>query len=335
VKQHFTYKESLDGPAALPSLGLGCAAIGNLYAAVSDADVAGVFSAALASGLRYFDTAPFYGHGLSEARLGAFLRATPGDFTVSSKVGRGLAQGEAPGETGFVGAACARPYFDYSRDGVLAQVEASLGRLGRAHLDIAFVHDIGAMTHAEAHPAKLAEALQGAFPALADLKAEGVVGAVGVGVNEVAICLDLIDRVELDVILLAGRYTLLEQAPLDDLLPLCAARGIAVVVGGPYNSGILAGGGQYDYAAAPAHIARRVAEIEETCLSFGVPLAAAALQFPLGHPAVVSVIPGARTAAEVQSNAAYAAHDIPADLWDALKLRGLIRADAPVPGWEG
>ena len=155
------------------------------------------------------------------------------------------------------------------------------------------------------------------------------------GVNEVAICLDLIDRVELDVILLAGRYTLLEQAPLDDLLPLCAARGIAVVVGGPYNSGILAGGGQYDYAAAPAHIARRVAEIEETCLSFGVPLAAAALQFPLGHPAVVSVIPGARTAAEVQSNAAYAAHDIPADLWDALKLRGLIRADAPVPGWEG
>lgn len=315
----------------LPPLGLGCAAIGNLYAAVPEADAAAVLASAAQAGLHYFDTAPFYGHGLSEERLGTFLRSATGELLLSSKVGRGLAPGEAAGNTGFVEAALARPYFDYSHDGVLAQMEGSLRRLGRDRLDIAYVHDIGALTHGAAHSERLAEARTGAFPALARLKREGVIGAVGVGVNETAVCLELLDVVELDVILLAGRYTLLEQAPLDDLLPLCAARGIAVVVGGPYNSGVLAGGGRYDYGAVPPAVAQRVAAMESVCLAHGVPLAAAALQFPLAHPAVRSVIPGARTAAEVRANAGHFAHPIPADMWGELKARGLLRADAPVP----
>lgn len=312
-------------------MGLGCAAIGNLYSPVADADAQAVLKTACEAGVRYFDTAPFYGHGLSEDRLGAFLQSVPNDLLLSSKVGRGLAEGEAPGNTGFVNAGFARPYFDYSHDGVLAQVDKSLARLGRDRLDIAFVHDIGALTHGADHPRQLGQARNGAFPALARLKRDGVVGAVGIGVNESAIALELIDDVDLDVILLAGRYTLLEQGPLDDLLPRCAARGIAVVVGGPYNSGVLAGGSQYDYAAIPADIAARVASLERVCRAHAVPLAAAALQFPLGHAAVRSVIPGARTAEEVRANAGYFAHPIPAALWNQLKSERLLRADAPVP----
>lgn len=331
MKRHFTYKDSVATSVNLPSLGLGCAALGNLYAEVSEADAAATLAAAWAAGIRYFDTAPFYGHGLSEQRLGAFLRSQRDSLQVSTKVGRGLANGETAENTGFVAAAHARPYFDYSADGVLRQVDASLVRMGRDRIDVAFVHDIGALTHGAAHAERLAEAVSGAFPALARLKNAGVAGAVGIGVNEVAVCLELIDRVDLDVILLAGRYTLLEQAPLDDLLPLCAARGIALVVGGPFNSGLLAGGAHYDYGAIPPEVAARVASIDRVCRSHNVPMAAAALQFPLAHPAVCSVIPGARNAAEIEANVGHLAHAIPAALWAQLKAEGLMRADTPVP----
>ncbi len=315
---------------ALSALGLGCAAFGNLYAAVSDRDVADALVSAVDVGVRHFDTAPYYGHGLSESRLGALLPAASG-LVLSTKVGRSLAPGEDPGDTGFVEASFARPYFDYRRDAVLRQVEESLRRLRRDRIDILYVHDIGAMVHGADHPARFREALEGAFPALAELKAQGVVGAIGIGVNEIAVCLETLGAVELDLILLAGRFTLLEQGALDRLLPLCVERNVGVVVGGPFNSGVLAGGAHYDYAGVPPAIAARVQRMQALCLRHDVRLPAAALQFPLAHPAVVSVIPGARSAAEVRANAAAMGEAIPAAFWAEMKQEGLIHPDSPVP----
>lgn len=315
----------------LPPLGMGCAALGNLYAPISDGDAQAALEAAAAGRVRFFDTAPYYGHGLSEARLGAFLAGLPARPILSTKVGRSLAHGEAPGDTGFVDAARARPYFDYSGTAVERQVHESLGRLGVDAVDMLLVHDLGAHTHGEAHLRQFDIAMQGAFPALAALKRQGLTRGLGVGVNEVAICLQVLAQIDLDVILLAGRYTLLEQAPLDDLLPLCAARGVRVIVGGPFNSGVLAGNPHYDYGAVPPAVAARVHALAAICKRHGVPLAAAALQFPLAHLAVASVIPGARSAAEMIANIAHMAHPIPPELWADMQHAGLIRADAPVP----
>ena len=314
----------------LPSLGFGAAAVGNLYTAVSDAAAAATIAAAVAGGIRLFDTSPFYGHGLSEMRLGKGLLGIA-DIMVSTKVGRSLAVGEDPGDTGFVDAARARPYFDYSRAGVLAQVEGSCARLGRSRIDIALVHDIGAVTHGDAHPTRFREALDGAFPALADLQAQGVVGTIGIGVNEVAVALETLDTASVDVILLAGRYTLLDQTALDVLLSRCVARGVTVIVGGPYNSGVLAGGDHFDYGAVSPAVRARVTALAAVCARHGVPLAAAALQFPLAHSAVATVIPGARSAAEVEANLALLAVAIPAQLWADLRNAGLLHPDAPVP----
>ena len=316
---------------ALPSLGMGCAALGNLYAPISDADAMATLAAAAAGGVTFFDTAPYYGHGLSESRLGAFLAGLQDKPFLSTKVGRSLAQGEAPGDTGFVDAAKARPYFDYSGPAVERQVAESLGRLGVEALDLLLVHDLGALTHGADHARQFGVAMAGAFPVLSDMKARKVTRAIGLGVNEVAICLEVLAEIDLDVILLAGRYTLLEQAPLDDLLPVCEARGVKVIVGGPFNSGVLAGNPHYDYGAVPPAVSTRVQSLAAVCARHGVPLAAAALQFPLAHPAVASVIPGARSAAEITANIAHMAHPIPAGLWTDLKEAGLIRSDAPVP----
>jgi D-threo-aldose 1-dehydrogenase len=315
----------------VPVLGLGCAALGNLYAPMTDAEAAATLAAAAAGRIAYFDTAPYYGHGLSETRLGQYLRGVAGEAVmVSSKVGRSLRPaGVPPTDTGFVDAAPFEPYFDYRREAVLVQVEESLGRLGRERLDLAFVHDIGAQTHGAAHAERFDEALKGAFPALQDLKARGTVGAVGIGVNEVAVCLEVLDRIELDVILLAGRYTLLDQSAAQALLPLCLRRGVAVVVGGPFNSGLLAGGAHFDYAPAPPAIVARAARIGEVCARHGVALAAAALHFVLRHPAVVSVIPGARHPAEVRANLDHLASPPPPELWDALAAEGLIDSASP------
>jgi D-threo-aldose 1-dehydrogenase len=328
VNQDFTNKL----PAApLPPLGMGCAALGNLYAPISDADAQAALAAAATGGVTFFDTAPYYGHGLSESRLGAFLAGLPGKPILSTKVGRSLAAGEAPGDTGFIDAARARPYFDYSAAAVARQVDESLGRLGVDAVDLLLVHDLGALTHGADHARQFRIAMAGAFPALADLKAGKRTRAIGLGVNEVAICLEVLAEIDLDVILLAGRYTLLEQAPLDDLLPLCAARGVKLIVGGPFNSGVLAGNPHYDYGAVPPAVAARVRALGAVCARHAVPLAAAALQFPLAHPAVASVIPGARSAAEVTANIALMDHPIPTAFWAELKDAGLIRADAPVP----
>lgn len=310
---------------------MGCAALGNLYSPISDGDAQAALQAAADGGVGFFDTAPFYGHGLSETRLGAFLSTQAVRPILSTKVGRSLAHGEVPGETGFVDAGFARPYFDYSGPAVALQVAESLGRLGVDALDMLLVHDLGALVHGKAHQRQLETALAGAFATLADLKRQGITRAIGLGVNEIAICLEVLAAVDLDVILLAGRYTLVEQAPLDDLLPLCSARGVKIIIGGPYNSGVLAGNPHYNYGAVPPAIAARVHAIDAVCARHGVPLAAAALQFPLAHPAVVSVIPGARSAAEISASIAGMAHPIPAAMWAEMLDEGLIRADAPVP----
>ncbi len=319
-------------PPAIPPIGLGCAGLGNLYAPVGEEDAIATLQRARDLGVRYFDTAPYYGHGLSEARLGRFLaRAGRDGALVSSKVGRGLraSPGGPSHDTGFVEAAPFEPFFDYSRDGVLRQVDESLKRLGGDRLDIAFVHDIGRLTHGDDHQARFREALDGAFPALCSLRDQGVVGAIGIGVNEVEVCLETLRHVDLDVILLAGRYTLLDQSAGPELLPMCLARGVRVIVGGPYNSGVLAGGEHFDYAPASGPIRRKVEGLRQVCEAYGVSLAAAALRFPFEDPAVISVIPGARTAAEIDANIANFYSRPPDCLWRALRAEGLI-----VGGWE-
>lgn len=315
--------------------GLGCAPLGNLYRAVSDEDAHATLAAAWAAGVRYFDTAPLYGYGLSERRTGTFLREQPrDDFAIATKVGRRLvALGEPRSDDIFADAPPLEAVFDYTHDGVLRSVEASLERLGVDRVDVLLVHDLGTLTHGAAHPERLAEAMQGAFPALARLREEGTTRAVGLGVNETAICEEVLAHTDLDCVLLAGRYTLLEQDALTSFLPLCVTRGVSVIVGAPFNSGLLvdpsAASATYDYGAPPEDIRERALRIQRVCEDHGVPLPAAALQLPLLHPAVASVIPGARGAEEVGACSAWLAHPIPAALFDALRAEGLLRPDAP------
>jgi D-threo-aldose 1-dehydrogenase len=320
----------------LPALGLGTAPLGNLYRAIPDAQAEAVIAAALEAGLRYLDTAPFYGFGLSERRVGQAVRGA-GDVIVSTKVGRLLVPAGRnvrldAERHGYRSPMPFSPIFDYSYSGILRSHEASLQRLGLSRVDILYIHDIGRMTHGHDHLAQMEALTQGGgLRALQRLRDEGTVSAIGIGVNEVQICLDLMERAPLDLILLAGRYTLLEQPALDRLLPRCLASDVSVVIGGPYNSGILTGAAHYDYAPPPPAIVEKVRRIERVCASHGVALGAAALQFVLAHPAVASVIPGLASVEEVEETIARAAASIPAGLWSDLKSEGLIRADAPVP----
>lgn len=309
----------------LARLGFGTAAIGNLYRVVDDAQAEATLAAALEGGIRYFDTAPHYGFGLAEHRLG---RAITGrrEVIVSTKVGRLLVPTSETGERhGFVDAWPYEPRFDYSHDGVLRSFEASLSRLDRTHIDILLAHDLGRLTHGARHEAYLRDFLDGGYAAMRALKDAGTVSAIGIGVNEVAICLDLIERVELDVILLAGRYTLLDRAAVARLLPLCEARGVRLVIGGPYNSGILARplaeayDLRFDYEAPDADILNRARALEAICAAHGVALPVAALHFPLRHPAVASVIPGMASPAEVADSLARFHAAVPDALWTALE----------------
>ena len=324
-------------------LGFGAAPLGNLYVPVAEDEALAAVHAAYALQIRYFDTAPLYGHGMSEHRCGEALRRYPRDtFVLSSKVGRLLRPGRDPGDAfdGYADALPFRTVYDYSYDGAMRSFEDSLQRLGMDRIDILLVHDIDVRTHGvEDQPRRLDEAVDGAFRALHRLRTEGVVDAIGLGVNEVDVCIAVAERVDIDCVLLAGRYSLLEQGALDEFLPLCVARDIGVVVGGPFNSGILASGAtgdaRYDYGIAPPAILERVRRIDGVCKRHDVPLAAAALQFPYGHPAVATVIPGARTRAEVEQNVALLQVAIPADLWRELKEEGLMRPDAPCPAGGG
>lgn len=314
---------------ALPSLGMGCAGIGNLYRAVPDEVADATVAAALAGGIGYFDVAPHYGFGLAEARLGrALARHDPAQRAiVSTKVGRLLAPTDSrePERHGFVDAPPLEPVFDYSHDGVLRSHEASLARLQRARVEILFGHDLGRQTHGADADRHLRDFLDGGYPALRRLRDEGAIDAIGIGVNEIAVCDQLLDHVELDVILLAGRYTLLEQEAAAALLERCARVGTRVVIGGPYNSGILvegsarAAGAHFNYAPPPAGVIARVAALEAVCAVHGVPLPAAALQFPLHAPAVAAVIPGLVGTDQVADTLRFAGWPVPDDLWAACR----------------
>jgi len=321
-------------------LGFGGAPVGNLYAPMSDAQAHDAIGTAFGAGIRYFDTAPYYGFGLSERRSGDALRQHPRDsYVLSTKVGRRLRSadpavidyGQWPQALPFP------PVFDYSYDGVMRSVEDSLQRLGLHRIDILLIHDVDRWTHgtSEATAARFREVMEGGYRALTKLREEKAVGAIGCGLNEWQACQRFAEAGDFDCFLLAGRYTLLEQGSLDSFLPLCERRGIGVIIGGPYNTGILATGAvegaYYDYQPAPAPILERVQRIEAVCRRHGTKLATAALRFPLCHPNVVAVIPGARTADEVTRNIATFEAEVPVELWRELKHEGLLREDAPTP----
>ncbi|ESQ83504.1 hypothetical protein AEAC466_12575 [Asticcacaulis sp. AC466] len=314
------------------SLGYGAAALGNLYRKISDDETREALTGALDAGIRYIDTAPHYGQGLSERRVGAHLR--PGT-TVSTKVGRVLSPIDPPPpgteRHGFIDGDPFDVAFDYSAAGIGRSFEDSLKRLGVDRIDLLLVHDLGRATHGPDADRHMRDFLDGGYRAMADLKASGRVGAIGMGVNEWQVCEDVMAHCDLDAVLLAGRYTLLEQTALDSFLPLCDRKGVSVIVGGPFNSGVLIGDDHYDYGAVPPAVAARVARLKAVCTAHGVPLAAAALQFPLGHPSVVSVIPGMAAATQVEANLALFSTRIPDALWDDLRHENLLHADAPLP----
>ena len=328
----------------LTRMGFGGAPLGNLYRAVTEADAQAALQAAYDAGLRYFDTAPQYGLGLSEIRVGTALKRFGGaPVTLSTKVGR-LLEDCAPEEVtpeAFVDVPQKRIVFDYSHDGVMRSYEASLERLGGRKPEILLVHDVCAFSQGSraASDRRVRELFdQGGYRALTELRDAGEIAAIGAGVNEWEVCETLLGLGDFDCFLLAGRYTLLEQEALDSFLPLCVERDVGIILGGPYNSGILATGAvpgaKYNYAPAPPQILDRVRGIEAVCAAHDTPLIAAALQFVLGHPAVRTVVPGAVSAAEVASNIALMKIDIPDGLWSDLRSEGLIRADAPLPGQE-
>ena len=319
--------------------GFGGAPLGNLYAPIAEDEARGLLTDAWGAGFRYFDTAPYYGFGLSERRFGDALRALPWqEAVVSTKVGRLIRpdRGPNPDREKFIDAAPFRSDYDYSYDGVMRSHEDSLQRLGVDRVDILFLHDIGPVTHgAAAHPALFRQAMEGGYRALDELRRNGDVKAIGLGVNEWQVCEEAMDHGRWDVFLLAGRYTLLEQTALDSFLPRCQRENASIVIGGPFNSGILAtgpvAGATYDYEPAPAAILERVRRIESVCKAHDVPLAAAALRFPLTHPSVAAVIPGMSARNHLQRNLQLIGQTIPAGLWSDLKSEGLLRADAPVP----
>lgn len=334
---------ALQSLAAAAAPGFGGAPLGNLFRALPDDEAIALVRHAYDAGVRYFDTAPHYGQGLSEHRVGAGLRNIPRDsFLLSTKVGRLLTPSRgAPGvQNGYVDVLPFVTRYDYTGEGVLRSLEDSLQRMGLSRIDFVFIHDIDVATHGDAHPRHFQHMLDGALPTLAALKAAGTIGGYGLGVNDVDICLDTMRHADLDVILLAGRYTLADQSALATLLPECARREVAIVLGGPFNSGILASGSRprdgsrpyFNYVPAPDHVVARVAGIERVCAEYAVPLKAAALQFPTGHPAVACVLPGARSRVEFDDNAAMSKLAIPADFWQALRDRSLVDPSAPLPG---
>jgi D-threo-aldose 1-dehydrogenase len=316
------------GGLAVGPLSFGTAPIGNLGRRVEDDESRGALAAAWQAGVRYYDTAPHYGLGLAERRLAEGLAGREG-FVVSTKVGRLLApsSSEEMDTEGFAVPATHVRVRDYSRDGVLASLQSSLERLGLDRVDLLLVHDPD-----DYH----AEALDGAFPALEELRSQGVITSYGAGMNQAEMLADFVRETDLDVVMLAGRYTLLEQGALDDLLPECQARGVSVIAAGVFNSGLLARdrprpGATYNYAPAPPELVARVQRIADVLERHGTSLPVAAAQFPLAHPVVATVCLGARSAAQVRRNAALFDAPVPSAAWEELVSRGLLRSDAPVP----
>lgn len=312
-------------------LGFGSAPIGGLFRAVSDADARAAVDAAWEVGVRYFDTAPHYGVGLAERRLGSALRGHErSGFTLSTKVGRLLEPTTRAGRdlgAGFDAPADSRRVWDFSRSGVLRSVEDSLRRLGLDRVDVLLLHD------PDEH---YRQALTEAYPVLHELRAQGVVAAIGVGMNQWQMLAEFVDATDLDVVMLAGRYTLLDHSALTTLLPRCADRGVSVLAAGVFNSGLLAeadpqSGATYDYTAAPPQLLQRARRLAEVCRSHGTSLPAAALQFPLAHPVIAGVVTGVRSGVEMRRNAALLQDPVPADCWSELRTSGLLPETAPTP----
>ncbi|GIW35598.1 aldo/keto reductase [Meiothermus sp.] len=323
----------------LTRLGLGTAPLGGLFAPVSEGEARATLEAAWQAGLRYFDTAPQYGNGVAEQRTGAFLQDKPRtDFVLSTKVGRLLRPGplhksqlDPQGEPFFKGVPQLAQVYDYSYRGTMVSLEESLQRLGLSRVDILYIHD------PDADNRTVSEVMQGAYRALVELRQQEVVRAIGAGMNHTDWLLEFARAGDFDLLLVAGRYTLLEQGALCELLPLCLQKGIGVVAGGVYNSGLLARpapGATYNYTAAPPELIMRAQALQKVCQRHGVPLKAAAIQFPLGHPAVVSVLTGARSGQELEENLQMFETPLPASLWEDLIAEGLLGQDVPIPVQE-
>ena len=322
----------------LTVMGLGGAPLGNVLAEVSEDDALQTIDLAYQSGINYFDVAPQYGHGLAEHRFGHVLRRYPrGSYVLSTKVGRLCIPDAGVDRDGLFRNPLPFRLIDiYTREAILRSLEDSYQRLGIVEIDAVFIHNIDAALHpADELEALFKQAMDETFPALAELRDQGVIKAIGVGNNYTEMCERFARAADFDCFLLAGRYTLLEQAPLDTFFPLCEERGIGIVMGGPFNSGILATGAVpdafYNYLPATEDVLARVRSIENVCRDFGVPLPAAALQFPLAHPVVASVIPGSRTPKELNTNLASFQHPIPQEFWAALGEQELIDPRAPLP----
>ncbi|QGZ63725.1 aldo/keto reductase [Paraburkholderia acidisoli] len=324
---------------AVTALGLGTAPLGGLYRDLTEDEAQATVEAAWQAGIRYFDTAPHYGHTKAEHRLGAALRRYPRDeFVLSTKVGRRFVPRTHAydGSEGWQDPLPFEAIYDYTRDGILRSFEDSQMRLGMVEIDMVLVHDIGRFTHGDRNAhywRQLAD--EGGFRALDELRAAGAIKAIGFGVNEREVILDAMREFDIDCALLAGRYTLLEQAPLDDLLPECERKGVSILLGGAFNSGILArgllGDLKFNYGAAPREVVERVAQLDTVCRAYDAPLAAAALQFPYAHPAVATVLNGARSADEVRENVASFETRLPRELWLALREKGFVDSRAPLP----
>ena len=323
-------------------LGLGGAPMGGFRATISDAEAVKLTDDGYDAGIRYFDTSPYYGYGRSELRMGAALREKPRDsYVLSTKIGRvmhAMKPGEKPPadfrENGLPGFA---PVYDYTYDGVMRSLEHSHMRLGLQKIDIALIHDVDFWTTKDRAvlEERFRTVMDSGYRALDDLRRAGIIGAIGVGINEADTSTRFIKAGDFDCMLLAGRYTLLEQGALEEFLPECTKRHVSVILGGPYNSGILTGGvkpgATHDYVAAPAALIDKAQKIEAVCTRHGVPLGAAAMQFPLFHPAFCAVIPGALSTAEVKQNVSHMSVRIPVELWSELKREKLLDPAAPTP----
>lgn len=309
--------------AEITRLGFGGGPLGGLFEPLDDATAARALDAAWESGIRYFDTAPHYGIGHSERRIGDLLRGKPrAGFTLSTKVGRLLVPQDARGRTddSFAVPATHRRVWDFTRDGIRRSVEESLTRLGLDRIDVLYLHD------AEQH---FEDALRDGYPALAQLRAEGLVGAIGAGMHDAGKLTRLVREADPDVVMLSGRYTLLDHSALDDLLPACIEHGVSVVAASVFNSGLLAterpsAGARYDYGSATPELVERVHRIADVCQAHGVTVPQAAMAFPLLHPAVAGIAVGMRTAEEVRRNAEAFAAPVPPELWTELCGEGLL-----------
>ncbi len=340
MKTNF-WQRNENGGLSFTELGMGTAALGNLYKAISDDEANAALEKAWQIGCRYFDTAPLYGLGLAETRVNRFLRGKDRDqYVLSTKAGRLMEVCKPEDRTGigkFFETPNRREMFDYSYNGIMRSFEFSLERLGVDRIDILFAHDIDVFNHGskEVMEVRMADFIASGYRAMLSLRDQGVVKAIGAGINECRPAQRLLEQCDLDIFLLAGRYTLLEQEALDSFLPLCQKRGVGIVLGGPYNSGILATGAKpgawYNYDPAPADIIARVNRIEAICSNHGVRLIEAALRFPLHHPCVITTVPGAQSVDEVDNNSGNIATEIPDALWADLKSQGLMREDAPTP----